>query len=127
MKKLFVSVPMGGRTEKDILYSMNKMHKLAEIVFNQKLEMIESYVPEYIDMPSLYGLGNSIVKMADADYYIGISDLHYCSRIYKGCNVENIIAEDYKIEKFLLPLMFVLPPDEAEFEKSCRKELGIKA
>ena len=126
MKKLFVSVPMGGRAEKDILYSMNKMHKLAEIVFNQELEMIESYVPEYKDMPSLYGLGNSIVKMADADYYIGISDLPYCARLYKGCKIENIIAEDYKIEKFLLPLLFILPPDEAEFEKSCRKELGIK-
>ncbi len=126
MKKLFVSVPMKGRKQEDILYSINKMHKIAEIVFNQELELIDSYVAEYSEAKPIYALGQSISKMADADYYIGISDLHYCSRIYKGCNIENIIAEDYKIEKFLLPLIFMLPPNEQELEKSRRKELEIK-
>ena len=41
MKKLFISVPMKGRTEENIRKSLEKMHKLAEIVFDEKLEVLK--------------------------------------------------------------------------------------
>lgn len=40
MKKLFISCPMKGRTEENIRKSMEKMHKIAEAVFEQELEVI---------------------------------------------------------------------------------------
>lgn len=43
-KKLFISCPMKGRTEEDIRHDMNRMHKMAEIVFDQELEVIPSYI-----------------------------------------------------------------------------------
>ncbi len=43
MKKLFISCPMKGRKEEDIKESIEKMHKIAEIIFNEELEVIKSY------------------------------------------------------------------------------------
>lgn len=43
MKKLFISCPMKGRTEENIKKSMDKMHKLAEIMFEQELEVIPQF------------------------------------------------------------------------------------
>ena len=44
MKKLFISCPMKGRTEENIRKSMEKMHKIAEIIFDQELEVIPTYI-----------------------------------------------------------------------------------
>ena len=44
MKKLFVSVPMKGRTEKEIKESIQKMKKIAEIYEGEELELIDSYI-----------------------------------------------------------------------------------
>lgn len=35
MKKLFISCPMKGRTEENIRKTMDKMHKIAEAMFEQ--------------------------------------------------------------------------------------------
>lgn len=42
MKKLFVSVPMKGRTEEEIKASIQKMKKIAEICEGEDLELIDS-------------------------------------------------------------------------------------
>ena len=44
MKKIFISCPMKGRTEENIRKSMEKMHKIAEEIFEQELEVIPSYM-----------------------------------------------------------------------------------
>ena len=44
MKKLFVSVPMKGRTETEIKASIQKMKKIAETYEGEELELIDSYV-----------------------------------------------------------------------------------
>lgn len=46
MKKLFVSVPMKGRTEKEIKVSIQKMKKIAEIYEGEELELIDSYIED---------------------------------------------------------------------------------
>ena len=43
MKKLFVSVPMKGRTEEEIKASIQKMKKIAEIYEGEELKLIDSY------------------------------------------------------------------------------------
>ena len=87
MKKLFISVPMKGRTDEAIRNSMEKMHKIAELTFGEELEVLETHIPpEAPDgvNPSIWCLGRSIQKLAEADYFIGIGYTDY----YHGCRSE---------------------------------------
>lgn len=105
MKKLFVSVPMKGRTEEAIKHSIEEMHKIAEIAFGEELEVIDSYF-ESTDVEvknwSIYYLGKSIKAMANADYFIGIDSWY--DEIYpcRGCDTERIVAGYYNIPSILL-------------------------
>lgn len=100
MKKLFVSVPMRGRTDQAIKHSIEEMHKIAEIAFGEKLEVIDSYF-ETDDIAvknwPIYHLGKSIELMANADYFIGVDS--WCDDMYlfRGCDAERNIARYYDI------------------------------
>ena len=77
MKKLFVSVPMKGRTEEEIKASIQKMKKIAEVYEGEELELIDSYIednPPQNKNQAVWYLGESIKKLAQADVFIGISD-----------------------------------------------------
>ena len=97
MKKLFISVPMKGRTEAQIRATMEQMHHIAEAVFGEELEVIQTYISD--DPPAdanqaVWYLGESIKKMADADYFIGIYDEE---KAFRGCAIENLVARSYNI------------------------------
>lgn len=69
MKKLFVSVPMKGRTEEEIKASIQKMKKIAEIYEGEELELIDSYIEDNPPKDSNEGvwyLGESLKKLAQA-------------------------------------------------------------
>lgn len=103
MKKLFISVPMKGRTEENIRKSMEKMHKIAEAVWEQELEVIPSFVedkPPQNNRVSLWYLGKSIQLLADADYFIGIE----YTNLFRGCDVERDAAMHYGVPCFFVPL-----------------------
>ena len=75
MKKLFISCPMKDRTEENIRKSMEKMHKIAEIIFDQELEVIPTYIndnPPENNHEAIWYLGKSIELLAQADFYIGV-------------------------------------------------------
>ena len=96
MKKLFISCPMKGRTKENIKKSMEQMHKIAEIVFDQKLEVIPTYIedaPPKDSHEAVWYLGKSIQLMAEADFFIGVR----YTEIFKGCNIENDVANAYRI------------------------------
>lgn len=98
MKKLFISCPMKGRTEENIRKSIEKMHRIAEIVFDQELEIIPSYIeqkPPQDTNQAMWYLGESIKRMAQADYFIGIE----YSDFFHGCTIENEIAARYGIKR----------------------------
>lgn len=106
-KKLFISCPMKGRTEEDIRKSMEKMHKIAEIIFEQELEVIPTYIednPPECREQRLWYLGKSIQMMADADYYIGV---RYCG--FNGCEIENTAARYYEVKATYVDVENVLP------------------
>lgn len=107
MKKLFISCPMKGRTDEAIKESMEKMHKIAEIIFGEELEAINSFIPK--DAPEtrhvpVYYLGRSIQMLADADYFIGVNEY-----FYSGCNIERQIACEYGIPMTLIPAYQLMP------------------
>lgn len=118
MKKLFISVPMKGRTKENIKKSIEKMHKVAEIAFDQPLEAINSYIeenaPEQTNVPIWY-LGKSIELLSQADYFIGVNGYYN----WNGCRVEALTAEEYGIKcLFIEPKIFM--PDAIE----ALRELG---
>lgn len=115
MKKLFISCPMKGRTDENIKNSMERMHKIAEIIFDQELEVIDSFiegaVPETKNQ-AVYYLGRSIQLLSEADFFIGIE----YSDFYNGCMVENDVARRYGIRSVNVRMHEVMP-DAAEVER----------
>ena len=113
MKKLFVSVPMVGRTDEAIRDSMERMKKIAEAVWGEELEIIDTMSPR--NEPSnckhkrLWYLGGSIQMMADADYFIGVDGY---STLYPGTTIEKEVADLYDIESYYVPLHIVLKEKE---------------
>jgi hypothetical protein len=121
MKKLFISCPMKGRTEENIRKSMEQMHKIAEIVFDQELEVILTYIeenPPENNNQAVWYLGKSIQMMAEADFFIGVD----FSEHFKGCNVERDVARQYGIRSTYIN-MYDLMPDAAEVQKKYWNEM----
>ena len=116
MKKLFISCPMKGRTEENIRKSMKKMHEIAEIYFDEKLEVIPTYIednPPKNNNQAIWYLGKSIQLLAKADFFIGID---YSNEYFKGCSIERHVADSYGIRSVLVN-MYELMPDAAEIQK----------
>ena len=108
-KKLFISCPMAGRSEENIRKTREKMHKIAEIVFEEELEVIPSYdgkyVAENVRNEAVWHLGRSISLMSYADYYIGV----YGKDGLRGCGVENKIAREYHLKRTFVNCYDVAP------------------
>ncbi len=109
MKKLFISCPMRDRTEEQIRATMTQMHRIAEAVFGEELEVIETYLedtPPSTKNAALWYLGESIKMLSEADYFIGIYDNE---RAFNGCFIENQAAKMYDIPSYSINLNFVAP------------------
>lgn len=107
MKKLFVSVPMKGRTETEIKASIQKMKKIAETYEGEELELIDSYVegnPPKGNHQSVWYLGKSLEKLSEADIFIGIEDDYNWS----GCYIERQAASRYDIKAYHVPADYVI-------------------
>lgn len=108
MKKLFISCPMKGRTEENIRKSLYKMHKIAEAVFEQELEVIPTYTednPPENAKQAIWHLGKSIQRMAEADCFVGPL---YASD-FNGCTVEKLAARLYGIPSYELEMEIIAP------------------
>ena len=123
MKKLFISCPMRGRSDEDIKKTREKMHKVAEILFDEELEVINSY---FEDAPNgenhaLWYLGAAIQLMSGADYVIGVSNA--CG--YNGCEIEKDIARRYKIPYTLVDVCEVAPDCAEKIAKAVDGVFGL--
>ena len=116
MKKLFVSVPMKGRTEDEIKASMQKMKKIAEIYEWEELELIDSYIednPPKNSKEAVWYLGESLKKLSQADVFIGICE----SYDWNGCCIERETAEKYGIKAYMIPVRYVIDDYNALMDK----------
>lgn len=108
MKKLFISCPMKGRTEENIRNSMERMHKIAEATFGEELEVIPScieHTPPENAKQAVWYLGESIKKMSEADYFIGVG----FEEAFRGCTIEYRVAMDYGIPYVNVDMRRVMP------------------
>jgi hypothetical protein len=113
MKKLFISAPMNGRTKENIQKSFKQLKDIAEAMFGEELEVIDTWISEEpgsgTKNPAVWYLGKSIELLSKADYFIGIS---YCGR-FNGCNAELEIARAYGIRSAIVSM----------FEIDCFKDV----
>lgn len=116
MKKLFVSVPMKGRTEEEIKASIQKMKKIAEIYEGEELELIDSYIednPPKDSKEAIWYLGESIKKLAQADVFIGIDEAYN----WNGCCIERDTAQRYGIKTYIVSANYVIDDYNALMQK----------
>lgn len=125
MKKLFVSVPMKGRTEEEIKASIQKMKKIAEIYEGEELELIDSYIednPPKDNNEAVWYLGESLKKLAQADVFVGIDDVWNWS----GCYIESEVAVRYEIKRYSIPGRYVIDNYNAlvNTNETCKKNVN---
>lgn len=97
MKRLFISQPMNGISEREILETREHLHKIAEKILGEKLVLIDSYIEEYppshYNVPVWY-LGKSIELLSTADVLIMGKGWEGA----RGCRIERDIAREYGID-----------------------------
>lgn len=96
MKKLFISQPMKGKSDEDILAERKKAIKSAEQKIGEPVEVIDSFFQEApVNAKPLWFLGKSLELLADADvaYFApGWEDA-------RGCKIEHTCAVEYDINR----------------------------
>lgn len=116
MKRIFVSVPMKGRTEVEIKVSIQKMKKIAEIYEGEELELIDSYIednpPDNCNQGIWY-LAKSMERLSRADVFIGIDEVYD----WRGCDIENKAALAYGIKSYTIPARYVIDNYDALLNK----------
>ena len=102
-KKLFISVPMNGFKEDDILKMRQYLKDTAEVYFGEQFEVLDTYrvvpiVKNGVKNERIYMLGDTIKNyLSEADYYIGIFDSDCIDYSIKGCLVENTCWRVYHL------------------------------
>ena len=94
MKKLFISQPMKGKTDEEILAERRKAIRSAERQLGEAIEVIDSFFQSATaDAKPLWFLGKSLELLAGAD-------IAYFAKGWqeaRGCKIENICAIEYGI------------------------------
>mgnify|MGYP001625924587 FL=1 len=95
MKKLFISQPMKGKTDEEILAVRKKAIESAESMLEEQVEVIDSFFQGApADAKPLWYLAKSLELLATADvaYFAkGWEDA-------RGCRIENTCAIEYGID-----------------------------
>jgi len=94
MKKLFISQPMNGKTDDEILAERSNAIQAAKDSVNDEIEVIDSFFQDApADATPLWYLGESLKLLATADvaYFAPGWDKA------RGCKIENTCAKEYGI------------------------------
>lgn len=96
MKKLFISQPMRGKSDEEILAEREKAIKVAQELVGEPIEVIDSFFQRApADARPLWFLGKSLELLATADvaYFAeGWQDA-------RGCRIEHECAKEYCIDR----------------------------
>jgi hypothetical protein len=99
MKKLFISQPMNGKSDYEILKEREIAIQKAKEELGEDVEVIDSFFenePKVKTIPLWY-LGESLKLLAEADiaYFVKGWDG------YRGCKIENTCALEYGVETIM--------------------------
>lgn len=97
MVRLFISQPMRGLTDEEILKARGEIRVKAEKIIGGKVELIDSFIEEYPGEINktvpVYYLGKSIQFLSQADLAYFGGDWQNA----RGCKIEHEIAKEYGI------------------------------
>ena len=96
--KVFISIPMNGRTDEEILNEMESLKKELTLRFPTKtFEFIDSFTKDQNlqDKGRIAMLGHSISLMADADLVFFAKGYEHA----RGCRIEEQVAIEYGIQR----------------------------
>lgn len=96
MKRLFISQPMRGKTDEEILATREKAIVAARNYLGEDVEAIDSFfqnVPN-VENTGLWYLGESLKLLATADVAYFAKDWDQ----YRGCRIENTCAIEYGLD-----------------------------
>lgn len=95
MKRLFISQPMNGKTDEEILAVREKAIKSAEERLGEPLEIIDSFFQSVpADARPLWFLGKSLELLSTADVVFFAKGWEGT----RGCKIENTCAIEYGID-----------------------------
>ncbi|MBS5588708.1 MAG: DUF4406 domain-containing protein [[Clostridium] spiroforme] len=95
MKKLFISQPMRGKTDEEILKEREQAVKEAEAVLKEPVEVIDSFFQSApADAKPLWFLGKSLELLAGADIAYFASGWQEA----RGCKIEHDACVSYGIK-----------------------------
>ena len=96
MKKLFISQPMRGKSNEEIIAEREKAVKAAAEKLGEPVEVIDSFFKEApVTAAPLWFLGKSLEALAGADI------IYFCPGwdTARGCKIEHQCAVEYGIER----------------------------
>lgn len=96
MKKLFISQPMKGKSDEDILKERDRATRKAEAIVGEPIEVIDSFFQNApADARPLWFLGKSLELLSTADvaYFAPGWDEA------RGCKIEHMCAVEYGIDR----------------------------
>lgn len=95
MKKLFISQPMNGKTDKEILTVRADAIQAARDSVEEDVEVIDSFFQSApADARPMWFLGKSLELLSTADIAYFAPGWNKA----RGCRIENLCAEEYGIE-----------------------------
>ena len=95
MKKLFISQPMKGKTDEEILAVREKAIQSAKEKLGEDVEVIDSFFQSApVDARPLWFLGKSLELLSTAD----VAYFAKGWENFRGCKIENQCAIEYNIE-----------------------------
>lgn len=95
MKKLFISQPMRGKTDEEILNERKKAISTARDIMNDEIEVIDSFFQNAPDNAKpLWFLGKSLELLSKADAVYFAPGWHEA----RGCIIEHKCAVEYGIK-----------------------------
>ena len=94
MKRLFISQPMRGKTDDEILAERSNAIQAAKDSVNDEIEVIDSFFQNApADAKPLWYLGESLKLLATADVAYFAPGWNKA----RGCIIENLCAKEYGI------------------------------
>ena len=96
MKKLFISQPMRGKTDEQILLERGKAIQKAKVEIGEEVEVIETFYTDFSnDAKPLEYLARSIQDLAKADIAYFVKGWQEA----RGCRIEHECAVQYGIDR----------------------------
>jgi len=98
MKKVFISIPMNGRPEEEVVMEIQEITNYIRHTFGEDIDVIHSlWTPQpnkSYPNPSVYYLGEALVKMGRCDTVVFAKGWKEA----RGCRIEEQVAIEYGLD-----------------------------